>query len=271
MSKITLGYSYGQETPIEEHLLKAGLSPAWERGKPTKSMPEGNLLRKGQIPNYEIGVVKIRSSELPKRVSEGVFDMALIGTDVYIDHKLPNMKIAANFDHGREIGQGSPYLELVAHPLSKIVSIGDTPPGTIVMTERPHLTKAFLEANGLKTILYWNTRNKLEFKKRLIESNRVGIEIIDGGGPQQIQEDELLALVTESGQTREDYNLRQIAKICDIETLLVVNEQSLEDPEKKKEITNFVRMMEAAYRSVESEGISGPRESIMPTMGQRER
>lgn len=271
MSKITLGYSYGQETPIEDHLAKAGLSPAWDRGKPTKGKPEGNLLRKGHIPNFEIDVVKIRSSELPKRVSEGVFDVALVGTDVYMDHKLPNMRVVAKFDHGREIGQGNPYLELVAHPNSLINSIAEIPAGTVVMTERPHLTKDFLEKNGLKTVLYWNTRNKVDFKKRLKASNRVGIEIIDGGGPQQIQEDELLALVTESGQTREDYDLKQIAIICDIETLLIVNEQSYNDPEKTQEIKNFTHKMELSYRAVETEGASDPIESFLPRIGGRER
>lgn len=271
MAEITLGYSYGQEEPIEHHLEQAGYKPVWHRGKPTPKNPEGNILKIGEIEEFGIRLIKIRSGKVPRRVSEGAFDLGFVGTDVFLDHELPNIKIASDFDHGRDKDEGSPYLELVAHANSPINSLKDITPGTIVMTERPHLTKQYLTERGFKTILYWNTRPKDEFKRRLVEAGKVGIEIIEGGGGQQIMEDELLALVTESGQTRIDYDLKHIAKICDIDTLLLVNNNSLLDPEKKDTIRDLVLRLDNVYRPIESEGIGYPTESLVSPRSRRER
>lgn len=271
MTEITLGYSYGQQDPIEDHFDKAGLELRWSRGKPNPKNPEGNILKVGEIDELGIRLVKIRSSMVPRRVSEGVFDMGFVGTDVYLDHRLPNITIASNFDHGRDPEQGNSYYELVAHPNSQINNLADVIPGTIVLTERPHLTKQWLNEQGFKTIMYWNTRPKDEFRKRLVDIGRIGIEIIEGGGPQQIQEDELLALVTESGQTRIDYDLKQVAKICDIDTLLLVNDGSLFDPEKRLVIRALLGRLEKVYKPIETEGIGYPTESLVSPRSPRER
>lgn len=255
MANIRIGYSYNQEEPIEEHLRSAGLVPVWVSGKPNERHPDGKKLRKGIVEGHEdIELVKTRSSRIPKRVSEGVYDLGFVGTDVFQDHYLTNINIVSKYDHGRVTGKGSSYLELVACKESEIITISDLVPGTIVHTEVPHLTKKFLEEHGIKTALYWNTQEKEAFKQRLIRSGRVGLELSPGGVAQDLQSDEALALVTEFGDTREDYDLRTIAKICDIDTLLIANAASLLDPEKSQKLKWTIAQLDEAYVSKESEG-----------------
>lgn len=253
---VTLGYPYGQEDTIEDHLLKAGVIPIWERGKPTEENPEGNVLKKGKIKDWDLNVVKTRSSGVPRRVSEGVFDLGVVGTDVYLDHRLPNITIVSKYNHGRKKDAGNSFLELVACQESPINTIEDIIPGTIVYTDVPHLLKEFFNEHGIKTALYWKTVPKLEFKARLTRSQRVGIEITDGGVAQHLQPDEVLGLVTESGSTRDDNGLKHIAKVCDIEALLIANDLSLIDPEKERTIGRIIKSLDRVYLIGETEGLS---------------
>lgn len=269
MALIRIGFSYNQEGPIEEHFRKAGLAPVWSRGVPTPRNPEGNVLRRGYIEGWgnDIELVKTRSSRVPKRVSEGVYDLGLVGTDIYDDHFLENTIIVGRFDHGRKNGHGNSYLELVTTEDSTISTVEDITPGTIVHTEVPHLTKKFLQERGHKTALYWNTQTKSRFKERLVRSGRVGLELSPGGVAQDLQPDEVLALVTESGDTRVDYKLKTITKICDINTLLIANEASLIDPEKARSLRFVIARLDESHVYKESESPAFSDEGFHPAMG----
>lgn len=269
MAVIRIGFSYNQEGPIEEHFRKAGLTPVWLKGLPTSRYPQGNVLRKGLVEGWgkDLELIKTRSSRIPKRVSEGVYDLGLVGTDIYDDHFLKNTTIVGRFDHGRKNGHGNSYLELVATRDSAVITVEDLTPGTIVHTEVPHLTKKFLQERGFKTALYWNTQQKSAFKERLVRSGRIGLELSPGGVAQDLQPDEVLALVTESGDTREDYGLRSIAKICDIDTLLIANKATLVDPEKVRSLRFIITSLDGSHIYGESEGPAILDEGFHPAMG----
>lgn len=274
MAKIRIGYSYNQEGPIERHFKDAGLNPVWDKGTPTKNNPEGKVLRIGKVDgmaNDEIRLIKTRSSRVPKRVSEGVYDLGMVGTDILEDHMLPDIEVVGRFAHGRINEQGNSYLELVSTNGSGIRTLTDISPGTIVHTEVPHLTKKFLEENGIKTALYWNTQAKHEFKQRLIRAGRVGLELSPGGVAQDLQDDEVLALVTESGDTREYYGLRSIQKIMDIETLLIANGISLRDPEKSQLLESIIARLDESHVTRENEALTTTKESTVPSFLGKER
>lgn len=241
-STIRIGYSVNQDS-VEQHLERAGLTVIWIKGKPSEKYPEGKPLNVGYIPEIDATVVKLRSAQIPERVSSGHLDIGFVGTDCVLDHiDMENLETrGTSYAYGRTLDAPQSYLEFTTSAESEIPDMEHIPEGTVMITERPHLTERIANDYGYTTERYWNQGNTNKFKQDLKKAGKIGIRVIDGAGPQQLYEnplanDEILALVTETGQTNLDYELRHLMKVVDIETIPLLNTESLKDQEKAKTI-----------------------------------
>ncbi len=262
MLKIVTAKSQGS---VENHLERAGWKPAWRVGEPTAKEPNGEALDDGIIAGKSAQIARIRSAQIPWRVSVGAFDAGLVGTDCLLDHLYSNLEVHGGFAYGRGFNFTPAYLALFTKDQSELSSLKDFPPGTIVMTERPHLTQAFLEINDCPAEIFWGGEdNEFDrFHRKQEDLGKMSIKLIDGGGAQQLQDGELLALVNETGRRGRNYGLREIAKICDIETLLLVNSSSIKDPTKREGLKQLIRDLDRVAISQESEGVVYPEGSLL--------
>lgn len=237
-------------------LTAGGWEPQLKHGHPSleDQEPLVDTLDKGVIPSYDAEINLLRSMRIPERVSLGHSDLAMVGTDCLEETQFPRIVSLGVIPIGRTFII-QPSLELWAHPESEVYHLENINDGAIVLTERPNFTsRVFTEDYGRRTeIQDHRVKDPLEFRTKVRKEGLIGITIIPGGGPQELEPDELLVIVNETGRTRVNYGMRKISTLCDIDTHIIANEDSLRDPEKKRLIEQFVEDIEGAHKAIEQE------------------
>lgn len=267
---------------VEERFKNGGWNPIWRIGEPTSKYPNGEPLDDGLIEGKNATISRVRSAEIPWKISIGVdadnegFDVGIVGTDCLVDHPLEDITILEAFLEGREFNGNQSRLSIFAKNDSSIKTLEDlrANPHLVraLMTERPHLSQAFLSANGVPTEIWDNGSNYLRFAEEKHRQRIIPIKIIEGAGAQQLHtSSELLAMVGETGRRQRNYDLREIVKMCDIETLVLANTRSLENRVKRLGINQLVQdLINGAVRR-ETEGQVVSVESPSSTITQKER
>ncbi len=232
------------------HLALAGWSPVFDHGFPTDVDPMGSGLDKGIIESTGDEIMRIRSRDIPRTISWNYADVGFVGSDCVVGRSNKQIAILSSFTYGREWGGRQSRVEIVAHSDSAVSSVEQIKPGSIFLAEPQHfhLTKKFLEDHGYKVLLEGYSAGP-EFHKRLIENGCVGISQVGGSVPVLLDPElHFGIMVNESGRTVRDYTLKVVARVCDIETLLIANVKALGDETKGERINQLREDLESVYR-----------------------
>lgn len=231
------------------HLQDAGWTPVFDYGEPVDDDSSMSELDKGIIEETGDPIIKIRSRDIPRQISMGYADIGLVGSDCVSARASKQIVVLGSFEYGRKRNAPQPRVEICAHGNSTVSSIEEVKPGSIFMAETQHLRliKEFLEERGFK-VKREGVNAGPEFHQYLVENDAVGITQIGGSGPVLIDDEMYFAvMVNEEGQTVSEYGLNVIAKVCDIETLLIANINSLEDKTKRERILQLKEDLATAY------------------------
>lgn len=236
-----------------EHLEDAGWKPVFDYGgrEPADYDAQRTELDRGTIEETGDPIIRIRSHQIPRQINMGYGDVGLVGSDCLAARANRHIVTLHSFGYGRQREQQIPQsrVEIVARGESPVSSIDKVKPGMIFLAEPQHLRliKQHLEKNGFK-VKREGYNVGPEFHAELRESGAVGISQIEGSGPVFLDDDTtLLVMVNESGQTVEDYNLKIVQKIYDIETLLITNNKALEDETKRERMMGLKADLEREY------------------------
>ena len=226
---------------VVELMQKAGWTPTFEEDR-------SNL---GAIMETGSPIIALRSMDSLRSIAAGKADIGFVGSDCIAEKPYWTVENLSEFSFGRSIGSEAPRLEIVSSDVSPIFNLSDVRCGSIFLSERPRLTYQYLTAQGLKVKME-DGQNPRDFKDELLRTNQVGISTILGSSPVQLEPgNDLGVIVNETCRTVTDYNLRVIAKICDIKTVLIANSRSLLDETKREQMLRFQRDLENTYRSIE--------------------
>ena len=215
------------------------------------SFPNGTDF--GTIESTGDTVVRLRSYDIPVETIARC-DVGLCGSDCVqeqsLEHELQFQTIAT-FKYGREFNT-LPSLDLIA-PNDGPKSIEDIKPGNVILTEHPNITRDFLESCGLPSARYGknhgNPSDPKKFEEWCIENGLVGIRIVHGKiGALVSIEKGLGVMVNETGTTLRENCLHVVSRIYPIETVLIVNPESLRT--KEPEIESLRKDLESAYIAI---------------------
>lgn len=196
-------------------------------------------------------------NELPEYLVQG-YDACLVGTDWLKECELvvkeggQELRFIelGKFQYGRETIGISLSLDLVVRENSQFVSVNQIPSGYVIATEFPKLTREFLSENGLKV----RQTNLVDVSNLWTQILYAGLGYVllvraPGSIPQRVSLNNMLGvMVSESGKTLKESNLRVLAKIMDVEMHFIANINSFDDPYKKNEITNFFKRFQEGFR-----------------------
>ncbi len=254
---------------IKLHMTRAGWRPVFEQGRPRVNNLEGEELLNGKaLGPVEAELHQMRSIDMLDELAGGEFDVAVVGSDCVEERFNPRFKELGRYDYGRLLGGAPrPRLELVALDNSTIATAKDIPAGTIIHTERPRVTVIALTEQGVTNFLIANhydfKYDASKFREKLIATGKIGINKIEGAGPGHLfpanPDRYLLVMVSETGETLADNDLRVISKLRDIDTVLLTHKDAYEDPLKRDHIRQFAWDMNEAFNAIkrEYEGRSG--------------
>ncbi len=170
-----------------------------------------------KINDPRIGKVKIlRPQEIPGYVADGYFDVGISGHDWVIESNADVVEIA-DLPYSKQ-GAGIVKIVIAVPDDQEIESASEIAPHSRVTTEYPNITRDYFE--------------KLE----------IPVELHFSYGATEAKVPDLMDVVvdvTETGSTLRKNNLKIIDVMLESVTKLVVNRDSWEDPEKRKEITEI--------------------------------
>lgn len=237
-------------------LFEAGWEPTFDHGHQwtdPADNPLADVIEKGVISSRNTHIYAIRSIDIPKRVSLGDRDLALVGTDNIEEKSFPRIVRLGAVPLGRTFVT-PPALEFWVHDYSPIRTLGDIRPGMIVLTDRPNFTARKLEEHGFKTLKEaGDESDPKKFREKAEREGSIAIEVIAGKGPPQLEDKEVLVIINETGNTKRNYKLREIGKLCSVETVIIANEDSLRDPEKRRIMEGFTTDIEGVHAALEVE------------------
>ncbi|OGD87652.1 hypothetical protein A3A54_01370 [Candidatus Curtissbacteria bacterium RIFCSPLOWO2_01_FULL_39_62] len=249
-----------------EHVQLTGWTPVFEHGEPADDDPRREELNRGIIEETGDQIIQTRSRDIPRLVAWQYCHVGLVGSDCADGRFEQKIEVLSRFPYGREWHAPQPRVELVVREDSRIKSIEDIGPGAIVLAETQHanLTKHFLEEKGFKVVRLKNDTGP-EVHNRLREDNAVAIQLVAGSIPVLLDTElHLGIMVNERGKTVEQYRLRVLENLYDVETLLIANRDVMRDDEINREkILQLKEGLENAYVRVQREFESfGGRERI---------
>ena len=231
------------QKPVRSLMEQAGWTPIFEEIR-------SNI---GIVTENGSPIIQLRSMDALRTVASGKADVGFVGSDCVADKPSWAVKSLNAFSFGRAIDAQKPRLEIVSSESSPIFSMKDVRQGSIFLSERPTVTYRYLTDLGFPVEIEQD-QNPNDFRVELIRNGKVGICIIQGTSPVQLEPgNDLGVMVNETGRTVTGYNLKVIAKICDIETILIVNPNSLQNKNTREQILKFQRDLESAYKQIEKE------------------
>lgn len=170
-----------------------------------------------KINDPRIGKVKIlRPQEIPGYVADGYFDVGISGHDWVIESNADVVEIA-DLPYSKQ-GAGIVKIVIAVPDDQGIESASEIVPHSRVTTEYPNITRDYFDKLGIPVELHFSygaTEAKVP-------------DLMD-----------VVVDVTETGSTLRKNNLKIIDVMLESVTKLVVNRDSWEDPEKRKEITEI--------------------------------
>lgn len=247
---------------VRDLLNEAGWHVVFDVGIPEPTHQESNELNRGYLRGpIEGEVLQTRSMDMFDNLNDGRYDVIIVGSDCIEERPNPHYVRVAEFALGRQWDAPKPRLELVALRNSSAEKPQDINPGSIVMTERPRVTRAYLESFGHQIVNLGRDIDP-ETRQRLRETGSIGLREILGDGPAQLDkyspDDFFLAIVSESGTTVRHYELRELGLIHDIDTILLTRDDVWEDSVKGEIVRTLARDLNENYPRVKKE-----RESTM--------
>ncbi len=170
-----------------------------------------------KINDPRIGKVKIlRPQEIPGYVADGYFDLGISGHDWVIESDADVVEIA-DLPYSKQ-GAGIVKIVIAVPDDQEIESASEIAPHSRVTTEYPNITRDYFEKLAIPVELHFSygaTEAKVP-------------DLMD-----------VVVDVTETGSTLRKNNLKIIDVMLESVTKLVVNRDSWEDPDKRKEITEI--------------------------------
>ncbi len=156
----------------------------------------------------------MRPQEIPRYVEEGFFDVGLTGLD-WVRETGAEVQTMAELAYSKgNVGErGIVKIVLAVSDSTNITSVEQMPHGTRISTEYPNLTQKLFDDLGIPVKIFMSygaTEAKVP-------------EIVDA-----------IVDVTETGSTLRKNRLRIIHTILKSPTLLIANNQSWADPEKRR-------------------------------------
>ncbi len=200
-------------------LARAGLPVRMEKAR----------TKEGTIAVDWIGrVVFQRPQEIPHYLNNGHFDIAIVGED-WVANWGYEFPVLLKLPIGRGGNKAVNIVIAVSETEKNIHAVEDLPRSCEVATEYVQLAITFFNKIGRQDIRilpsFGNTEHKIRFGAKAI---------ID---------------VTESGASLRANGLKIIATVMESNTLIVANERSFEDDEKKFDIDTFVRLVAGAVKA----------------------
>lgn len=270
---IKIAYAYSQKLlPV---LFKdSGWNPRYLNGKNLSNATieqaiKANLWRgylfEGESQTILAHFYAIRSADILERVHLGKRDIAFVGRDHFEERPYPGLIKVGEVPHART-STTSAELQAWVTPESILSSLADITEKIKIRTELPNYSAIVMEETGTKTKIRPITdMNPLAFRQEAEREGKIAIEFIQGGGSQQLEDDEVLFIINETGGTMLRNDRRSIGTICTVEQLIVANANSWKDPEKRPMLDRFVSDIEGVHIAQEIEALQSKRETIIQT------
>ncbi len=251
-------FNQNQLRTIRQVARQANWPMTFDLGNPRGDMPEGEELYRGRIVGSSEGeIIALRSQDMIDNIAEGRFDFAAIGSDVveeFFNHRFIEL---GRIPVGRKLPPIRPRLELAALATSKVSNPEEIPDGSIVMSERERITKKYFEDRGRRVLVKSPHEDMLEFREKVMQPNTIGIRLILGTGPVQLEpyapDSYFLIMVNEEGSTINDYHLKVIDKIRDIDTVFLTTERSMTSDQTRGSVLQLARELEQTFFRIKGE------------------
>lgn len=244
---------------VREHMKLAGWNPIFDQGKSRADTPENGELNTGiALGTFVAEIRQLRSPDMVRSLASGRFDIAIVGSDCIEEWFNRRLVELGRYSYGREWNAPRPRLEFVALQKSTVQSLKDIKSGSVVYTERKKITKDYMEKQGISNIIVENEYDDpLFFEDKIQRRGEIGIRTALGAIPallEPAQPDRYFGImVNEKGDTVNDYNLKVIAKLRDIDAVLVASERSMSDDRIRGLIGSFSFSMNEAFLKVNKE------------------
>lgn len=174
-----------------------------------------------RINDPRIGKVKIlRPQEIPLYVQMGYFDIGISGLD-WVQESGADVVEIASLSYSK-MGDGNVRIVVAVHRDEAIDNVTAIRPGSRVTTEYPRITERFFKDIG------------------------VPVRLFASYGASEAKVPDLMDVVvdlTETGSTLKKNGLKIIGEIMESHTALLANRESLQDPEKRKDIDEITTLL----------------------------
>lgn len=174
------------------------------------------------INDKEISVILLRAQEMSRYVADGVLDFGLTGKDWILENDSDVVEVM-DLVYGKQ-GRKPVRWVLAVPNDSDIKSVKDLQ-GKRIATEVVNLTRRYLEKHGVSA--------EIEFSWGATEVKTPSL--VDA-----------IVELTETGSSLKANNLRIVETIAESTTKLIANNDTWEDPWKRKKIENFALLLNSA-------------------------
>ena len=179
------------------------------------------------VPDPRIADVRIlRPQEIPRYVSEGLFDLGITGRD-WVEETASDVLSLGELHYSKATAQPVNVVLAVADD-SPVQAVGDLPSGVRVQTEYPELTRRFLEKHGVEgdiTLSYGATEAKVP-------------DIADA-----------VVEITETGRALRAAGLRIVDTVLVSYTELIANPAAYEDRAKRHAMGQVLTLLQGTLEA----------------------
>lgn len=183
------------------------------------------------IDDDEISCTLMRAQEIPRYIQDGVLDVGLTGKDWIVETGAQVVEVT-ELVYSKQ-GLRPIRLVLAVPQDSDINSVKDLE-GKKIATELVNTTRQYLEKHGV--------RGRVEFSWGATEVKPPVLA-------------DAIAELTETGRSLRANNLRVLDTILESTTRVIANQESWQDPWKKKKIADLVTLLKGALLAEEKVGL----------------
>ena len=201
-------------------MARAGLCPIIEKKRTKQAKVEAPWIKR---------IAFQRPQEIPKLINNGTFDIAFAGQD-WIANWGFNFEELLVLPIGRSGKRKPVKIVLAVKKESNLTDLQALPENCKIATEYVQLAEKFFAKNKRGDICVIPSFGNTESKIELFET----VGIVD---------------ITESGDSLRENGLEIIYEIMQSSVVVVANEQSLADPDKRLLIDRFIRLIKGAFQA----------------------